>query len=104
MEKFTTENFTEEVVNSSLPVIVDFWAEWCRPCQILSPTIEKIAEEFEGKVKVGKVNVDEEAQIATRFSVMSIPTLLFFKEGKEISRSVGVVSKDEIVKRIGELL
>ena len=96
----TKYNFTDEVINSDLPVIVDFWATWCGPCRMIAPIIEEIATELYGKVKVGKVNVDEESELATKFAVMSIPTLILFENGKPVKQIVGVQSKDAILKMI----
>ena len=94
--QITNRTFDEKVSGSSRPVLVDFWAEWCAPCRMLSPTIDQIAEDYDGKVTVGKINIDEEPELAQRFGVMSIPTLILFKDGSIVSRSVGVVGKDKI--------
>ncbi len=94
--KFTKSNFEELVLNADKPVLVDFWATWCMPCRMLSPTIEEIAEEAEGKAYVGKVNVDEEGELAMKYGVRSIPTLIFFQNGKEVNRMVGVQDKEDI--------
>ena len=94
--QITNRTFDEKVSSSSRPVLVDFWAEWCAPCRMLSPTIDQIAEDYDGKVPVGKINIDEEPDLAQRFVVMSIPTLILFKYGSIVSRSVGVVGKDKI--------
>ena len=93
---FTKNNFEELVLNADKPVLVDFWAPWCMPCRMLSPTIEEIAEESEGKAYVGKVNVDEEAELAIKYGVRSIPTLLFFEKGQLVNRMVGVQDKEDI--------
>ena len=95
--KITSENFEKEVMQSDKPVLIDFWASWCMPCKMLSPTIDEIAGEVEQRVKVGKVNVDEEPKLAQKFNVMSIPTLVIIKDGKVQSTSVGVRSKQEIL-------
>ncbi|OWV14300.1 thioredoxin [Fibrobacter sp. UWB5] len=93
----TKENFEAEVMNSDRPVLIDFWAPWCGPCRMLSPTISEIAEEYGDKVKVCKVNVDEQGELASTFGVMSIPTLVVIKEGKIVNSVVGVRPKDQIV-------
>lgn len=95
--KITSENFEREVLNSDKPVLIDFWAPWCGPCRMLSPTISEIAEEYKDKVKVGKVNVDEEGELATIFRVSSIPMLVVMKNGKVVNSSVGVRPKNQIV-------
>ena len=99
----TDSNFDEEVINSSTPVLVDFWAEWCQPCRMISPVVEEIAGEFAGKVKVGKVNVDQNQTTAGKFGITSIPTLLFFKGGEPVDRVVGLQSKDQLVKIIDKI-
>ncbi len=95
--KITSENFEREVLQSDKPVLIDFWASWCGPCRMLSPTISEIAEEYKGKVKVGKVNVDEESELAAMFRVSSIPLLVVMKDGKVVNSSVGVRPKEQIV-------
>ncbi len=92
----TKENFQEEVLQSDIPVLVDFWAAWCGPCRMLAPIVEQIAEEQAGKVKVGKINVDEQPELAAEFRVMSIPTLLVFKNGKVVNQSLGVQPKEQV--------
>ncbi len=92
----TSENFDTEVLNSDKPVLIDFWASWCGPCQMISPVVEQIAEE-RSDIKVGKVNVDEEQDLAVEFQVMSIPTLLVFKDGELANQSVGVIPKEQIL-------
>jgi thioredoxin 1 len=96
------KNFEENVLKSSLAVLVDFWAPWCGPCQMAGPVIEEVAKENEGKIKVGKINVDESPQTAGKYGVMSIPTVILFKDGKEIGRKVGFEDKDSYLKLISE--
>ena len=93
---FTDENFNEEVLSSDIPVLVDFYADWCGPCKMLAPVIEALAQEMEGKVKIGKLNVDNAPDTAQNYGIMSIPTLLYFKNGEVVNKSIGVVSKTEI--------
>ncbi|HYV33817.1 MAG TPA: thioredoxin [Candidatus Limnocylindria bacterium] len=90
------KNFDKEVLTSDLPVMVDFWAVWCGPCKVLSPIVEELAEEYKGKVKVGKVNVDENNSLAMRYNVMSIPTLKFFKGGKVVGELIGAAPKGTV--------
>ena len=89
-------NFDEEVMHSDKPVLIDFWASWCGPCKMMSPVIDAIAEEMGDSIKVCKINIDEEQNLAVKYNVMSIPTFIVLKDGKEVDRSVGVQSKDEI--------
>ena len=98
--KITSENFEQEVLKSDKPVLIDFWAPWCGPCRMLSPTIAEIAEESKDKVKVGKVNVDEESELASMFRVSSIPLLVVMKDGKVVNSSVGVRPKEQILKML----
>jgi len=92
----TSANFESEVLNSSVPVLVDFWATWCGPCRMLAPTIESLAEESDGSYKVGKINIDDELNIALKYKIEVIPTLLLFKDGQVVEKSVGVLEKDQI--------
>ena len=98
--KITSKNFEEEVSKSELPVLLDFWASWCGPCRMVSPIVDEVANELEGKAKVGKINVDEEQELAQEFSIMSIPTLVVINNGKLVNQSVGVRSKQEIIEMI----
>ena len=91
--KFDESNFDAEVLQSDLPVFVDFYADWCGPCKMMSPVIDKLAEEYEGKIKVGKVNVDENSDLAVRYGIMSIPNMVFFKNGEVADRVVGAIPK-----------
>ena len=98
--KVNDSNFKHEVLESDVPVLVDFWAEWCAPCHMVAPTVEEIAKEYEGKLKVCKVNVDDAPQTASRYSIMSIPTLAIFKKGEVVDTIVGVVPKGEFESAI----
>lgn len=97
-------NFQSEVLESTIPVVVDFWAPWCGPCRSMAPIIDDLTKEFEGKVKVGKVNVDENRTLAGNYGVMSIPTLIFFKDGKADGQLVGYNPKASLVKKIESML
>ena len=99
----TEANFKSEVLESDQPVLVDFWAGWCGPCRIIAPTIEELAAEFEGKAKIGKVDVDEQQKLAEQFGVRSIPTLLFFNKGKVVEQVVGVASKPDLAEKLKNL-
>ena len=94
--KITRENFENEVMKSNIPVLIDFWAPWCGPCRLMGPIIEQLAEEYEGKAKVGKVNVDEEGELSQAFGVMSIPTIVLVKDGKVVKQAVGARPKAEV--------
>ena len=93
----TKENFEDQVLKSDKPVLIDFWAEWCGPCKMLSPIVDQIAGEVAQKAKVGKVNVDEQPELASKFKVMSIPTLVLIKDGKAVATSVGGKPKEDIL-------
>lgn len=96
--KLSSENFEKEVLKSEKPVLVDFYADWCGPCNAMAPVIEELDTELDGKAKVGKINVDENSDIAVEYNVMSIPTLIIFKNGKEEKRLVGLRDKEELLK------
>jgi thioredoxin 1 len=102
--KLTDSNFDEEVSETKLPVLVDFWAEWCGPCRTMGPVIEQIAEEFEGKLKVAKLNVDDNPGSASFYGVRGIPTMILFKEGKQVEEVIGAVPKEQLVAVIGRAL
>ena len=95
--EITSENFRKEVLNSEVPVLVDFWASWCNPCKMMSPIVEEIAGEMEGKIKVFKLNVDEERNLAIKYNIMSIPAFLLFKDGKVEKQTIGMQSKEDLM-------
>ena len=97
-------NFEQEVTKSKTPVLVDLWAAWCGPCRVIGPVVEELAGTYAGKMKMGKLNVDDHPQLAAEYRVMNIPTLLLFKEGKEVDRIVGVVPKEELARRIDTVI
>ncbi len=96
----TDDNFSSEVLKSSHPVLVDFWATWCGPCRMIAPIIEELAGEFDGKVKIGKLDVDNNSRVATEFGIRSIPALLIFKDGKVVDQIIGAVPKARIVEKL----
>lgn len=98
--QFTDQNFEEEVLKSTAPVLVDFWAVWCGPCQMMGPVVEELSKDLEGKAKVGKLNVDENPKTAERYGVMSIPTLILFKNGQITKTIVGFRNKEEVLREI----
>ena len=102
--EFTEQNFDQEVVKSTTPVLVDLWAAWCGPCRMVAPVVEELAGTYKGKMKVGKLNVDDHPSVAAQFRIMNIPTLLFFKGGQEVDRIVGVVPKEELARRIDRVV
>ena len=102
--EFTDNNFDSDVINSDVPVLIDFWAVWCGPCKAIAPVIEEVANEFEGKVKVGKVDVDQNQDTAMKYGVRSIPTLLIIKDGEVVNQIVGAVPKSNITDILNEVV
>lgn len=100
---FTSDNFDEEVLKSDIPVVVDFYADWCGPCKMLSPFVAALEPLYQGKVKIGKLNVDNAPDIAEKYNVMSIPTLLFFKNGELVGTSVGLISQEALQQKVEAL-
>jgi len=101
---FNQDNWEEEVLNSNLPVMVDFWAEWCAPCHMIAPLVEKMTKEYQDKVKVGRLNVDENPDIAAKYGIRGIPTLLFFKNGQVVDRVVGVTPEHIMSEKLKNLI
>ena len=104
MVEVTDENFETEIMNSDLPALVDFWAEWCGPCRMVSPVVEELANDYKGKVKVAKMDVDKNRETPTRFGIRNIPTLIFFKGGEVTQTIIGVQPKSQIEEEIKKLL
>ena len=102
--KITDANFDAEVAKSGIPVLVDFWAEWCGPCRLMGPILDEMAPAYAGKLKIGKLNVDENQDAPSKFGVMNIPTMIVFKNGKEAERIVGAVSKADLQKKIDKAI
>jgi len=102
--EITDENFQQEVLNSETPVLVDFWADWCQPCKMIAPVVEQIAEEYDGKVKIGKLDVDSNQQTSQAMGIRGIPALIIFNDGKPVDQIIGVVPKSIIQKKIDEVL
>ncbi|MCL4211657.1 MAG: thioredoxin [Phycisphaeraceae bacterium] len=102
--EFTDSNFDREVINSPVPVVVDFWAEWCMPCRMLGPTIDQLAAEFQGKAKVGKVDTDSNRDVSVKFGIQSIPTVMVFKDGKVTKKFVGLTNKEDLKAAINAVL
>ncbi len=98
--KITSENFNKEVMESEIPVLIDFWAEWCTPCKMMSKVVEELEEELKGTIKVGKVNVDEETKLATKYGIMSIPTFMIFKNGEIVQTKIGMQDKEELKRML----
>src|SRR3989338_4323784 len=101
---FTDQSFQQTVIQGRQPALVDFWAVWCGPCRMVAPLVEELAQHYAGKITVGKINVDDHIQTATQFRVMNIPTLIFFKDGQEVDRIVGVAPKAALTKKCEALL
>ncbi len=102
--KFTDDNFKTDAIESSIPVVVDFYADWCGPCKMMAPVIDELAGDYEGKVRIGKMNTDENRGTAAKYSVMSIPTILFIKDGKVVDQVVGAVPKTVLEQKINSML
>jgi thioredoxin 1 len=102
--KITSANFEETVLKSDKPVLVDFWAEWCGPCRMVGPIVDELHTDYEGKAVVGKVNVDDQQEIAAQYGIRNIPTILFFKNGEMVDKNVGVAPKADLAKKIDALL
>jgi len=100
---FSDSSFSDDVVKSQLPVVVDFWAEWCGPCKMLTPIVTQLAAEFDGKVKIGKVNIDNNPQVAAKYNIVSIPTLLFFKDGTIVDQHTGLLALPALKNKISKL-
>ncbi len=100
----TKENFEEEVIKSEIPVLVDFWASWCGPCRALAPIIDKLAEDYHGRVKVGKLNVDDQGEVAMRYRIVSIPTVMIFKGGEMVEKLIGARPYSELADRVEQHL
>lgn len=103
-ENIKNQDFEEKVIKSDTPVLIDFYADWCGPCKMLGPTIDELAREYEGKFKIFKVNVDEEGELATKYQVSSIPTLVFFKKGQIVDKAMGALPKGELESKIKQHL
>lgn len=104
VNEFSDDNFESQVINSDLPVLVDFWAPWCGPCRIIAPVVEELSESLAGKLKVGKLNVDDNQQVSMKFGIRSIPTLLVFKDGEVAEQIIGAVPKTEIERVVAKVM
>jgi len=101
---FTAANFEEEVLKSDVPVLVDFYADWCGPCQMMMPVVESLAEEYDGKAKVGRINSDDAPELCQKYGVMTIPNFIFFKNGEKVDNVIGAVSEDDLADKLDALL
>ncbi|NCP46927.1 thioredoxin [Candidatus Collierbacteria bacterium CG22_combo_CG10-13_8_21_14_all_43_12] len=104
VQKFTDQNFNDEVLKAETPVLVDFYADWCGPCRLVSPIVDELANTYEGKIRVGKVDVDTNSKVAGDYGVMSIPTVILFQKGKEVARQVGFGGKDAYIQMIEKVI
>ena len=102
--KLDTSNFPEQVLQSPTPVLVDFWAEWCGPCKMMSPVLDELAGEYDNRVRIGKVNIDEDQKLATDYGIRAIPTLLLFKDGQVVGQIVGMASKRDLKAQLNKLI
>ena len=102
--EFTDDQFKAEVLESDVPVLVDFWATWCGPCRMMTPIVEELAKEYEGRAKIGKVNTEHCPNITSEYEIISIPTIIFFKDGTPVDQIIGAVSKDALVKKLDSML
>jgi thioredoxin 1 len=102
--EITDANFEEEVIRSDRPVLIDFWAPWCGPCKMVAPIVEEISHDYDGKLKVGKVNTDDNQQISAKYGIMSIPTLMIFKDGEVVERIIGAQPKDALTPKIDAVI
>lgn len=104
VHEFTDGNFEQDVLSSEVPVLVDFWAEWCMPCRMLAPVVDELAQEYDGRVKIGKVDTDGNREVSMKYGIQSIPTLILFKGGEEAGRVTGLASKQDLATKLDDLL
>lgn len=104
VHEINTDDFQKEVLSADVPVVVDFWAEWCAPCQAITPILEKLAEKYQGEVKIAKVNVDKNPKLANEYNVRSIPNLIFFSDGEEVEQQLGLASEGQLSDKIDKLI